>query len=49
MIRKDKNMQTISAGYRGLSLLIDLNWDRLIYLGTIFAALLVGAWIGGSL
>jgi hypothetical protein len=39
-------MQTITAGYKGLSLLLNLNWDRLIYLGTIAGALLLGAWIG---
>lgn len=39
-------MQTLTAGYRGLSLLIDLNWDRLLYIGTIAGALLLGAWMG---
>jgi len=39
-------MQTIAAGYQGVSLLVNLNWDRLIYLGTIVAALCVGAWAG---
>lgn len=39
-------MQTISAGYNGLSLLMILNWDRLLYLGTIGLALLFGAWVG---
>jgi hypothetical protein len=39
-------MQTLTAGYRGVSLLIDLNWDRLLYIGTLFAALLFGAWLG---
>ena len=27
-------MQTIQTGYRGLRLLVDLNWDRGLYLGT---------------
>lgn len=39
-------MQTIQAGYQGFSLLISLNWDRLLYVGTIAAALGVGAWVG---
>ncbi|WP_298499719.1 hypothetical protein [uncultured Maritimibacter sp.] len=40
-------MQTIQHGYRGLSLLVNLNWDRLLYLGTLAAALGCGALIGG--
>ena len=39
-------MQTITAGYQGVSLLVNLNWDRLLYLGTIVGALLLGAWVG---
>lgn len=39
-------MQTIAAGYKGVSLLVNLNWDRLIYLGTIIFALGLGAWVG---
>jgi hypothetical protein len=39
-------MQTISSGYRGLSFLIGLNWDRLLYGMTIVGALWVGAFIG---
>lgn len=39
-------MQTIQSGYRGLTLLFDLNWDRLLYVATIAAALLAGAYIG---
>ena len=41
-------MQTITAGYQGVSLLVNLNWDRLIYLGTLVAALGVGTWLGGQ-
>lgn len=40
-------MQTLQEGYRGLSLVMMLNWDRLVYLATIVIALLFGAWIGG--
>ncbi len=39
-------MQTIIGGYRGLSLLVDLNWDRLLYLATIAAALFAAAFVG---
>lgn len=38
-------MQTISSGYRSLSLLIDLNWDRLVSVGLIIAGLLVGSYL----
>ena len=41
-------MQTITAGYQGVSLLVNLNWDRLLYLATIAGALLLGAWIGSA-
>lgn len=39
-------MQTIAKGYRGLSLLMDLNWDLALYFCTIAFALAAGAWIG---
>lgn len=39
-------MQTFKQGYRGLSLLVDLNWDRALYLGTLAIALCAGAFIG---
>jgi len=39
-------MQTIQTGYRGLTLLLDLNWDRFLYFGTIAVALLLGAYLG---
>ncbi len=39
-------MQAIESGYRGLTLLVDLNWDRLLYLATIATALGAGAFIG---
>lgn len=40
-------MQTLTSGYRGISLLLNLNWDRLIALLTIGAALLLGAFLAG--
>ncbi|MGD9293272.1 MAG: hypothetical protein PVI41_00190 [Roseobacter sp.] len=39
-------MQAMQNGYRGLSLLLDLNWDRFLYVSTIALALGAGAWIG---
>ena len=39
-------MQAIQSGYRGLSRLMDLNWDRLLSVGTIGLALGAGAWLG---
>lgn len=42
-------MQTVMRGYRGLSLLVDLNWDRIFSLGTILVGLLAGAFLGSAL
>lgn len=39
-------MQTLQQSYRGLSLVMELNWDRLLFLATIGFALAAGAWIG---
>ncbi|WP_306114085.1 MULTISPECIES: hypothetical protein [unclassified Roseovarius] len=39
-------MQHIARGYRGLSLLFNLNWDRLVYLATILVALMLGGFVG---
>ncbi|WP_191090140.1 hypothetical protein [Histidinibacterium aquaticum] len=39
-------MQTLAQGYRGVSLLIGLNWDRLLSVVTIVGALWAGAFIG---
>lgn len=39
-------MQTLNAGYRGLSCLIDVNWDRILYFFMIVAALWLGSLIG---
>ncbi len=38
-------METMQNGYRGLSLLMDLNWDRALYTTTLVLALGAGAWI----
>ncbi|MFN3824666.1 MAG: hypothetical protein ACK4GW_13015 [Pseudorhodobacter sp.] len=42
-------MQTVMQGYRGLSLLVDLNWDRIFSFGTIVVGLLAGAFLGSAL
>ncbi len=39
-------MQTLQTSYRGLTLLFDLNWDRLLYFVTIAVALMLGAFVG---
>lgn len=39
-------MQTIKTSYRGLSLLVDLNWDRALYVGTLVFGLGAGAYLG---
>ena len=39
-------MQAIQTSYRGLSLLMDLNWDRALYIATIALALAAGAFVG---
>lgn len=39
-------MHTIRKGYRGLELLMSLNWDRALYVCTIVFALMLGAFIG---
>jgi len=39
-------MQTLQHSYRGLSLVMELNWDRILYVATISIALMAGAYIG---
>ena len=39
-------MQTIQSSYRGLGLLMELNWDRVLYVATIAFALAAGAFVG---
>ncbi|WP_256372957.1 hypothetical protein [Pseudoruegeria sp. HB172150] len=38
-------MNALRSGYRGLSLLADLNWDRLLFAGGAAAALFAAAYI----
>ncbi len=42
-------MQTVKNGYRGLSLLVGLNWDRIFVSFTVVAGLLAGAFLGQTL
>ena len=42
-------MQVVLSGYRGLSLLVWLNWDRIFVLGTIVVGLLAGAFLGSAI
>lgn len=39
-------MQTLQRSYRGLSLIMVLNWDRVLYVATIAVALAAGAYVG---
>jgi len=43
------DMAAIRSGYRSLSLLADLNWDRLLYGATIAFALSAGSVFGSFL
>ena len=42
-------MHLVMDGYRGLSLLVWLNWDRFFTLGTIVVGLLAGAFLGSAI
>ncbi|MFN3970743.1 MAG: hypothetical protein ACK4GO_07230 [Gemmobacter sp.] len=42
-------MQTVMDGYRGIYLILTLNFDRLFTLGTIVAGLLAGAFLGQAI
>ncbi len=39
-------MQAVMNSYKGLSLLVWLNWDRLFTVGTVVVGLLAGAFLG---
>ncbi|SLN35515.1 hypothetical protein ROA7450_01661 [Roseovarius albus] len=38
-----------ASGFRGLSLLFNLNWDRILYVATVLVALFAGAFFGSLL
>lgn len=42
-------MQAVMKSYKGLSLLVWLNWDRLFTIGTVVVGLLAGAFLGTAL
>lgn len=42
-------MESVASGYRGLSLLVRLNWDRVFVFGTIVVGLLAGAFLGQTI
>ena len=42
-------MQTVMNSYKGLSLLVWLNWDRLFTVGAVVVGLLAGAFLGTAL
>lgn len=42
-------VQIIESGYRGLSLVMKLNWDSMFFLGTIIVGLLAGAFLGSTI
>ena len=43
------DMQLVADGYRGLSLLVAINWDRLFAIGTVLVGLLAGAFLGSAI
>ncbi|MFD0978569.1 MULTISPECIES: hypothetical protein [Tropicimonas] len=42
-------MQTMNAGYQSLSLLVQLNWDRLFFAAAIIGALFGAAALGSAI
>ena len=48
-VEKGYPMQTVIEGYRGLSLLVGLNWDRIFTVGTVIVGLLAGAFLGTAI
>ena len=41
-------MQAIAKGYKGLSLLLDLNWDLVVILLALALSLFFGAWLASQ-
>jgi hypothetical protein len=44
-----RDMQAVMQGYRGLRLVVGLNWDRVFFFGTLLVGLLAGAFLGSVL
>lgn len=38
-------MQTLTQGYRGVSVLLTLNWDRILTTGALIGALYAGSYV----
>ena len=39
-------MHVLQQSYRGLGLVMQLNWDRILFVGAIVAALFLGTFLG---
>jgi hypothetical protein len=44
--KRERIMQTIQNGYKSVSLLLSINWDRLLYCFAIVMALYLAAFVG---
>ena len=42
-------MHTLERSYRGLSLVMELNWDLILFIAMIALALFAGAWLGSQI
>ncbi|WP_268870855.1 hypothetical protein [Actibacterium mucosum] len=42
-------MTTLTHGYRSLSLLWKLNWDRVLCTGVLFGALIAGSYLASNI
>ncbi len=42
-------MHTVDDGFRAFGLLIDINWERLIYPVAVLGGLMLGAYLGMAL
>ena len=38
-------MQTLTQSYRGMTVLVNLNWDRILYTGALIGALYAGSYV----
>jgi hypothetical protein len=47
--KKGAEMQTVLQSYRGLSLIVGLNWDRIFFFGTLIVGLLSGIFLGQAI
>lgn len=40
-----QTMHTLTQGYKGVSVLVSLNWDRVLFTGLLIGALYAGAYV----